>query len=277
MGLVRPTSWGQTKPSVGWGINPSAASELGLLAAYLLNEDGGGLSFDNTNNIVPGVFASVFPPVYVSGLFGSALSMAATTGVSLGASSLLDPTYPKSYAAWFLSTNVSVSQFWYSSDDSWDANLRVSLGIDSGLFVARTGGTGGSLNVLSGGTPVNNVWYHYALCLPTSTSGTLYINGVPVVTSTSMTWFGPVSGAIKTLGAVTGVIQGTFLSSLIGLLDNALFANIAWTPDQVGRLYTEPFYYMQPQSRKLWFNFSSSTHPWWEYSNSMLGSLGIEA
>lgn len=243
----RAKPWGLIKPPLGCGPLASAVADLDLVFACLLNEAAG----TTTTNLINGIVLSPSgSPTWTPGLLGSgsALSFNATNAIGI-------TTVPAELQNW---ANFSVS-VWFvlgsSQSNSYpglvccDAGDQTGWAVDLkasttafGIVAPDQTGIATSSNLNTG------TLYHGVVTVANGTTNsptvTIYVNGQQQVQQTGTYSFAYQSGNRLYIGTDYGA--GSVGSGGINAkIDHVLISNQVWSPDQVLRLYVDPFYWMQ--------------------------------
>lgn len=249
--LTQP--WGNRKPSVGYGVDPSHPHSRGLLGLWLMNEGGGGNIQDSCRknvgllNGLPGwcpaktggglIFSGSNYVSTINTLVASSWSfefMFCKTGAGTGASRIIGAN-PSSY-----SNDIAIAEVGFSG---------LTVGC---LSVCNVVGTWASYGpVLS-----TNTWYHGVVTFD-GTNTNVYLNGVPQTLTSGNGPCGTTNTAIVFADYVGHGGGGG--NQFIGKLDWVAMWNRALTYTEVKERYVEPFAFMQTPT--IIFGASSSKVP----------------
>jgi hypothetical protein len=257
--IVKP--WGQFKPPLGWQARPSAVTDLGLSFAALFNEDGGLQIYDATGNNTIGILSGTTPPAWMPGQFGTSLKFDGSTSYidcGTGQSTAdLTNTVPGSWSFW---VNLVANDIGTVAARN-DGNL-----VNGGWWLTFTAGNLFTFqverNTFNGifrmTSPAIGSWHHIVVTCTTGNSPTvaLYLDGASKAVTISAAGTG-VSATDATKNLILGrwsTAVGGGNGFLSGQLDNFLICkNHILTPDEVLRLYVEPFWWMQQPTRKTYY------------------------
>ena len=236
--------WGNTKPTVGYGIDFGDPINSQIDGCWLANENAGNKLTDISrgNN---GTFTS--GPTWGNGRFGKAINLPASGSayVNLAKTNYPVPVSAASIAAW---VNVNAATSIYSP-----ILTRTYAGTHTSPYhVFKLGanrfGSADKFNCEISTTSVNDqstpapstyaygVWY-FVVATYDGANVRLYQNGVLVATQATTGNFIYGSGGFIRFGANAGGAENFY-----GLIDNVRFySNRALTASEVRRLYTEPF------------------------------------
>lgn len=253
MPSIPSKSWGASKPPVGWRVNAAFAERTQLSGAWLLNEGGGGVLFDSFRpRTTPGAVSTAG---WQSGLSGPALNFTGTTQASLQPYQL-----PAAGWSWVSRMNcnnitnnyISLRQSDFSSSDGWSFTLdNQSTGF---AFIKITNTTGGTFTAASTffRDAVAPLWVTFGASFD-GTNMSLYRNGVFQATAA-------ITGTMFLNGA-SYIVLGD--GSLQGHIDYFLGFNSVLEADEMLKLSTTPFYFMQPSPRKPMSQLPSiPAQPW---------------
>lgn len=250
----RRTPWGQNKPILGAQPNPAAVADLGLVFALLGNEAGGTVIVDPIANIV-GTLNTIN---WTAGNFGSGFSFGASsadnitgTGINLANSSFSVGWWMNTQAANYFNCSRTI----FGLGSSGNTNSSINMG---------PGGNGAiNLSFFADDKTLNynnttfqnsqNVWACFVVTFNILTLvANLYINGVFASTVTMNAAFtGNTAFSIGNRADSSG-------SGSAFLLDHLWVSNQTLTLDQVIKLYTDPFWWMQPASTRTYFKSTAS-------------------
>lgn len=213
--------WGNVKPGVGSILDLGDPINQGLVGCWLFNEGAGGFAYDiarmNNGTLTGGT-------AWAIGRFGKTLSFDGSNDY-ISVPSISIPTditvsawiFPLSLNANYICTKNPVNEQW-------------ALFVESELLIWRGGA---NQNVLTATGPSINMWHH-VVGSQRGVDGQLYIDGVQVATTSSLTAIGNGAGLIN-----IGRFDAQYHFN--GSIDNVRIHNRALTPAEVMRLYSEPF------------------------------------
>ena len=236
--IFKPKPWKLWKPPLGTQINPSHPLAQGLIAAWLMNEGGGGNIYDISSNNNTGAFQGSPAPSWNAGQFGSALSFN-------GSSTYLSNTtfsqlYPLSISVWVnyvIGSDGGVLSFRNENVNPYNGWC-LEIFSSTIYFVVNTGA---SINTTY--PFVSGQWTHLALTMTSSFAAILYANGVPIASGAFTT---PLVPAVPLyIGSRHDGFQ------FDGLIDTPLIYNRALSAAEIQQLYAQPFCFMQPRKQLI--------------------------
>jgi hypothetical protein len=208
----------QATPAAVWDSNYSAVYHFGTLTAD---------STSNANNTTNSAVLST------TGYFGEGASYAGVNGQYLEVPIVAQPSTKGTFEAWVYNTSGQTNTNWgvYSNHETGDL-FQFGVYYDSQmLFGWYPGTTDDRLTASTSQVPMGNTWNHLVYAWDaTANSQAVYLNGVPVVTSTTpFTTF--VSTQVGTLGADS-------YNGFKGVLDEVRISNIARSAGWVATEYS---------------------------------------
>lgn len=242
---IAGSSWGTFKPPLGCQPNMAALASLGIYpgngAAWLFNENGGH-ALDWSGNGYHAAVSNFTTYSWGPGRFrgGNALHCTSTGSTNLVTIPTLVTTTTYSFALWLTPTTLTANY----------QNLFGASGSDA-YFLRSTGALDRykSGDNLSTGTIGAGVQSMFALSADAGIAS-LYINGLFDSTLYS-------AGAPTDSISIVSMFSDSASETFNGSYDLFLIApGTVWTFNQIQKLYTDPFWWMEPQ-RRLAVNVSA--------------------
>lgn len=228
MASKKPKIWGETKPHDGAVVNWGDPISNGLTAYWLLNS--GGKVTDITSNCYGAVVGGVRGSV---GQFGRTLDFDGTSGyVSLAANPQSGFTGNYTTSFWIFPTSYGMGFRPIYDRDSGVMECYISNGTNLITLHNRSG----SIHYKFWTIPTISVWTNVTIVF-SDTAWSVYYNGIPQTGFGEVGTTSPVASAgLMTLGLFTAA-AGYYA----GKMDNFRIYKRALNPNEVRRLYTEPF------------------------------------
>lgn len=256
--------WGQTKPPLGWQVNSAAASELGLVAAWLLNEGGGATVYDLIHGF-PLAFNGA-PKWNPGALGGSSILNAATSSLGFVASPpQLAINANFSVGVWFTPAAAQGNTFpgIVCSDNDSGTGTGWMVGFNGAT--TEFGITGPSETFISSATSLSTGRLHFGVVTVANGTTTtpkinIYADGLLQLSTTGSYAFTQSNGSgdLFCVGNDAGSGSSTG-GAWAGNIEAVLIGAGVWTFDQASRLWADPFYWVQAPKRRLWNSVSSGT------------------
>jgi hypothetical protein len=263
--------WGQNKPPLGWQPLASAVADLGIVAAWLMNEGGGTLNFDLLNSTIATQTGGIS---WTIGLGTGIGNSPVPTGPALiyngttGYSSFSDAHLPSGASPFTIACTVNlvakagagggeICSWGRPGNATGAANGQQTVfgwtgAAPSNLFLSNYGSQITSTNNFTAGD-----WFRMVLTYD-GANGLFYFNGTQ-------------DSAAQALTMNTVLFHGTFGCRWDGdngqtefsntIINNIIIANKSWTPEQIMYDTINPFWWMQPLSRKTYPMPASTFRP----------------
>lgn len=248
----RFTEWGQNKPPVGWKVNPQAAADLGLIGAWLLNEDGGLLAFDVSENNNTGTLTNT--PKWVEDRYGPCLSLTDSSSqyVDLGTTLNSKNANAISIVGLVRNTANSIALQPILTKDFDGSFVPFNLALQPGQANSGMAFYDGSWHSSGVNTDIraDGLW-HLVSGTWNGTTASYYIDR-------NLDSSAAPGGTRSTAGTGHAAI-GAYLNGSgywAGQIAYVLLSRSVLTIDQIQSLYADPFYWMQAPKRRL-FNTSA--------------------
>jgi len=228
MSALKSKQWGITKPPAGSSINWGDSISSGLVGYWLFNEDGGDI-VKNSARINNGSLIGVSKSV---GKFGRALEFNGTTSyISIVANPQTGLAGDYTTSFWIYPTSGSGFRPIYDRDSGV---LECYLYNSTDLVTLHN--RSGSIHYKFWPLLTLNVWTYVTIVFSGAT-WSVYYNTIPQSGSGEVGTAAPVASA----GAITVGIFAVAPGFYAGKMDNFRLYSRALNPNEVKRLYQEPF------------------------------------
>lgn len=244
----------ENKPPLGCQLDPDWAAEYGLIAWWLLNENGGVLVNDISPTRNSGTYTNPASPQTqwaTPGRDGAAISLVIASSQYVTMGNVLGfTTEPFGCECWFRTTGNPGTLQTLMGKGILAVNKGYGLYIDTTNHLVAQVRNGGTVSSVTSSATVNDGLWHHGYLTRIGGVTTLYLDGKSVGTdSTAVTI--ATDTTLFTLGARDDGGARAFYFG--GQIAGAMVGRTGTTADQVKRLASEPYAGILPPNTRRWF------------------------